>query len=238
MGEWLVRLQGHEFDLAELADRFTSVVRNVRKDADGHYYLKSSDFDRMADPSAVRERALEILGHMNGAMKLYSGDGYRPVESDAIIEIDEGGNRRNYKFASATVEGRSRVTANVSVANQDGTEGSARSPSEVEVLVALADQNEKVADALRFYERADWVNLYKAWEVVCDAAGGLHEVVNKGWASNDDRRRFTGTAQSRSELGDEARHASERFNAPKNPMTLDEARTFVRSVIRAWVSTL
>lgn len=238
MGEWLVRLQGHGFDLAELADHFTSADRNVKKDTDGHYYLRSLDFDRMTAPNVVHECAQEILGHMNGAMKLCSGYGYRPVESDAITEIDESGNRRNYMMLSATIEGRSHMTAEPTVIRADGTEDTSQSPDAVEVLVDLANQNEQVADALRFYARGDWVNLYKAWEMVCDSAGGLHEVVNRGWADGDDRSRFTGTAQSRSELGDEARHASERFQAPQNPMTLDEARTFVGSVIRAWVSTL
>lgn len=46
-----------------------------------------------------------------------------------------------------------------------------RPPSGADSLVNLADQNEKVADALRFYARSDWFNLYKAWEVVRDAAG-------------------------------------------------------------------
>jgi hypothetical protein len=87
-------------------------------------------------------------------------------------------------------------------------------------------------------KRGDWFNLYKAWEIVCDAADGSHAIVGNGWAAERDRRRFTGTAQSRTELGDEARHASERYKAPKDPMTLNEARAFVRSVIRAWVSTM
>ena len=74
--------------------------------------------------------------------------------------------------------------------------------------------------------------------MVCDAAGGMHNVVKNGWAKEPDRSRFSGTAQSRTELGDEARHASEKYKAPKDPMTLDEARGFVGSVIRAWVATL
>ena len=74
--------------------------------------------------------------------------------------------------------------------------------------------------------------------MVCDAAGGSHAVVNNGWAVEPERSRFTGTAQSRAQLSDEARHASEKYKAPKNPMTLEEARELVRSVIQAWVGTL
>ncbi len=133
---------------------------------------------------------------------------------------------------------RSRLTAKLAVGDQSSGEEAPQTPNEVAALVNLADQNEKVADALRFYARGDWVNLYKAWEVVRDAAGGETELIRKGWATKAQRRRFTGTAQSCRELGDAARHASEEYQPPKNPMSLDEARTFLRSVIEAWIRTL
>ena len=238
MTEWLVRLKGHVFDLQELSDRFTSNDRNVKKADDGHYYLRSSDFNQESDPDAVSKRAQDLIAHMNGAVKLLSGGSYRPVEFDVVTHVDDDGKRHHHITLSGTVEAGSRMTATLSVGETGETLDAPRPTSEAESLVDLADRNEKVADALRFYEKGDWVNLYKAWEVVCDAAGGLHQVVNNGWATESDRSRFTHTAQSRAVLGDEARHASERIKAPKDPMTLDEAQAFVRSVIQAWVATL
>lgn len=61
MPEWSVRLKRHEFDLEELSNHFHSPERNVTKDGDGHYYLRSTDFDSMVDDQAVRERALELV---------------------------------------------------------------------------------------------------------------------------------------------------------------------------------
>jgi hypothetical protein len=234
----LVRLKGHAFDLEELSDRFTSADRNVTKDEDGYYYLRSSDFDQVSDPDAVRERAFRLIELMNGATKLYTGGSYRPVEFDAVTRVDDDGKRHHHITLSATVEGRSRMTGKLIVGETSENIDVLRPPSGADCLVNLANQNEKVADVLRFYEKGDWVNLYKAWEVVCDAAGGLHQVVKNGWATESDRSRFTQTAQSRAELGDEARHASERIKAPKNPMNLEEAKRFVKSVIQAWVRTL
>jgi hypothetical protein len=238
MPEWLVRLKGHEFDLEELSDHFTSTDRNVKKDEDGYYYVTSEDFNRITDSDAVHKRALELIEHMNGAATYHAGGNYRPVEFDGLAQIDESGQPRNFVFLSGVIEGRSRITAKLTVGDQDSTDDAPQPPGEVAVLVNLADQNEKVADALRFYQRGDWINLFKAWEIVCDDARGSHIVVKNGWAVERDRNRFTGTAQSRGELGDEARHASERYKAPKDPMTLNEARAFVRSVIRAWVGTI
>lgn len=240
MTERLVRLKGHQFDLEELTEHFTSDELNVRRDEDGHFYLRSSDFTPMTDSGDVEERGRQLVGYINGAAKLSFGPGYRAVEFDAAARIEEDGQRYHSVGSSITISSRSRVSGKPTVIRADGTvEGDVpQRLDDAESLVDLADRNKKVADALRFYVRGDWANLYKAWEVVCDFAGGTHAVVNNDWADDDERRRFTGTAQSREELGDEARHASERFKAPQNPMTLDEAQGFVRSVIQAWVGTL
>lgn len=238
MPEWSVRLKGHAFDLEELSDHFHSPEQNVRKDEDGHYYLGSTDFDSVADEQAVRERALEFVERMNWAAKFYSGAGYRPVELDVVTRVDEDGNRIHHITLTATVEGRSRVSVKPTVIREGNSPGAPRPPNETESMFTLAERDASVADALRYFARGDWVNLYKAWEVVGDAAGGAHAIIANGWADRTEQGRFTGTAQSKDELGDDARHASGKYKAPKNPMSIDEARTFVRSVMVEWIRTL
>jgi|SRR5215218_7438335 len=240
MIERLVKLNGHQFDLEQLSEHFTSDELNVRRDENGSYYLRSSDFEQMSDLDAFEKRGRELVEYINGAAKLLFGSAYRSIEFDAAARIEEDGRRFHTVGTSVTISGRSRVSIDTTVISADGTvEGDApRRRDDAEALVSLADRDDRVADALRFYERGDWINLYKAWEVVSDAAGGIHAVVNKGWADEDERRRFTGTVQSRAELGDEARHASERYRTPKNPITQYEAQSFVRSVIQAWIATL
>jgi hypothetical protein len=174
---------------------------------------------------------------MNSALRFSSGESYQPVDFDGFTSVNESGDRVHTHFSSVTVQGRTRITAKPTVVDEYGTVKATPQPPPSKVE-DLADRDDRVADALRFFERGDWINLYKAWEVVSDAAGGPYAVVSNGWADEAERRRFTGTAQSRDELGDEARHASEKYRAPKNPMTLGEAQGFVRSVIRAWVATL
>src|SRR5215207_384858 len=238
MPEWWVRLKGHAFDLEELSDQFRSPERNVTKDEDGHYYMRSTDFNSVADDQAVRERALELVELMNRAAKFHAGDGYRPVELDVVIQTDEEGNRRQYVTVTDSIEARSRVSANLTVIREGESPDTPRLPSEAESMAILAEQNPRLADALRYFARGDWVNLYKAWEVVGDAAGGARAIIANGWADRTEQGRFTGTAQSKDELCDDARRASEKYKVPKNPMTLDEARAFVKSVIEAWAKTL
>ena len=158
MGEWLVRLEGDKFDLEELVDHFTSADWNVKRDEDGYYYLKSSDFNDMIDSHEVHERALELIGIMNGAASHHSGGGFRPVEFDGLTEIDADDRRHNYVFLSAVARGRSRVIGKPTVRRVNETIDVTQVLSEVETLANLADRNEKVADALRFCERGDWIN--------------------------------------------------------------------------------
>jgi hypothetical protein len=85
--------------------------------------------------------------------------------------------------------------------------------------------------------RGDWINLYKVYEVVRDDVGGKHVLVRNGWATADDIRRFTETAQSPQLLGDAARHAGRKRPPPPDPMTLDGAKALIGAMVRSWVST-
>lgn len=175
---------------------------------------------------------------MNRAAKFHVGDDYQPVELDVVTQPEEEGNRRQYVALTGSLEARSRVSAKLTVTRKGDYPNVPSPPGEVESMFAIAERDQRVADALRYFDRGDWVNLYKAWETVGDAAGGAHTLIANGWADETEQSRFTGTAQSRKVLGDEARHASERYKGHKNPMTLDEARAFVQSVMEAWAKTL
>ena len=145
MTEWLVRLQGHHSDLDDLSEWVTSPDLNVKKGGK-YFYLRSSEFDMLTDADAVRERALELLGIVNGASKLRSGN-YSPVELDTIAWTDEEGKRRH--LVGSSVHLKWRVLA-------------AKPPTGVESLVSLARGDKRVADLLHFFQNGDRSSLYKA----------------------------------------------------------------------------
>jgi hypothetical protein len=223
MTEWLVRLRGQRSDLEDLSEWLTSSDLNVRKE-DDHFYLRCSEFEPLTDADDVRGRATELLDIINGASMLRSGS-YLPVELDTVAWIDEEGKLR--LLVGSSVTARWPVLA-------------AQSPTGIESLVTLAREDKKVADILHFFQKGDWHGLYKAWELVGDAVGGEHKLKKQPWVDERAKRRFTQTAQSREVLGDAARHASEDYDKPirGRPMTLDEARGFVKFVIESWVATL
>ncbi len=61
----------------------------MRKDEAGHYYLRSAQFDSSSD-AAVREQATEMIGYMNGAVKLRVVGSYHAVEVVYVACVDEG----------------------------------------------------------------------------------------------------------------------------------------------------
>ena len=57
----------------------------------------------------------------------------------------------------------------------------------------------------------------------------------RGWATGNPIDLFTRTANNRQALGDAARHSLSKYQAPKRPMTIQEADTFIRGFAQAWL---
>jgi hypothetical protein len=93
MREWIAQLKGEEDDLKALSEIFRSPNCNIRKDEDGYYYLRSSDFALIADESAREERAIELVRNANVAARLLLGGNHFAVEFDGLARIEEDGHR-------------------------------------------------------------------------------------------------------------------------------------------------
>ena len=230
MAKYSVRIRGDELDLRALAEHLNSAYVNVSKDEDGHYYLRSLDFETAVNNAAVYDHALELITRINRVATLLLGENYFPVEYDSLFYIGKDGRRHQTVFKDLNIMYKTR------------SKYLSASAEEMKSLLILTEHNQNVADALRFFMKDDWGNLYKAWEMARDAAGGQQQLIDKGWADEHEQKRFTRTAQSRAELGDEARHAAKKYTPPKNPMSKNEARSFIRSTLQgstlqAWIDS-
>lgn len=214
--EWLVKLQGASYDLNELESIFIfPLVMVINKD--GAFYLKSTSFSSIQKPGEVLQEAKHLLEVVNGAAKLHL-DYYGHVEVvNSIIGFDEQGNAHKFGFGFGT--------------GQPINESN-KAPAAVQTWLAKADHDRQVADALRFFSEPSWFNLYKIYELIRDHAG---DVANHGWVTKNDLTRFTQTAQSQDSIGDAARHASKKFKAHREPMTLIDARSFIKGLLLKWL---
>jgi hypothetical protein len=115
--------------------------------------------------------------------------------------------------------------------------------SEVPAKPYLARLNELSAydgiasKILRFMATPDanqWTGLYRVLEVIEEEEGGESALIAKGWTSAKQAKRFDRSANSPSASGDAARHGRDRYDPPKNPMTLEEGQAYVLMLVQSW----
>lgn len=225
MPDWLLELQGEEFDLEALTRLLRSPYLNVSKEGDT-YYLRCSAFAPIASPDEVRERAREILQRASAAERIRC-DSSLPVTLGEVFRIEPDGTRRSF-FSSDFLE-----SWKVRVFHAPVTEEDAAAFGQ---WVELADRDAKIDKALRILitRETNWINLYNILDVILSDVGGM--IWQAGWAPESEIKRFKHTADSESTLGDEARHGRERTQPPADPMSLKEAASLIRSVMRAWLA--
>jgi hypothetical protein len=116
--------------------------------------------------------------------------------------------------------------------------GARPEPMEVK-LRRLQVSNKHLRLALHFLNAdLSWFNLWKAYEPIRDANGGLARLIARGWTSEQDIGRFRATANTYAAVGDDARHAMLAGARPPNPMGLEEAEDYVRAILARWVDSL
>lgn len=234
--KWLVRLEGHAFDLEELQEQLQSDEISIQKRND-NYYLSSSYFTDLPRPDDVLSTARRLIELMNGAAKIFV-NGYEPVSTvGEIIEIVDSEERKHVIMRVDTLHLRIKGKAVRLVTSSDGRDTEEKKPTDIVDLVRKAISNPRIADVLHFQSlEQTWSNLYKVYELVRDDIGtkNVEKIVEQ-----DRIKRFTGTAQSRDLIGDAARHASREYQGPgKLPeMTLSEAKQLIADLLKAWIST-
>jgi hypothetical protein len=109
------RLDGHEFDLEDLADWLPSGNSRVAKDDVG-YYLSAAVIDNPPEGKTFYEAAQDLLPIVNGIGSLKSAK-FRPVKLDGRYQ---DGKKRHTVIGAGTIELRSRVHAVGTVTGPDG----------------------------------------------------------------------------------------------------------------------
>jgi hypothetical protein len=131
-----------------------------------------------------------------------------------------------------------RTSAAISVQIGDGTWSTRGPVPRAAALAATVQQSEPARKALGFLRTGDWYSLYKVLDILEMAHGGEKAFERLGWASSSELKRFTGTANNSTALGDAARHARADWTPPKRPMSLDEAKSLIRSLLFRWLESL
>jgi hypothetical protein len=217
---WGVELVGHHFDLEDWSDTLKRPFDPWVERHNDRYFLRTAQFDGAADFSEVRDRAVPIVEQINAAMEIILRSQSVRLES-GVAEFDaEGRLKVHVIIAVGTAVARTRVHAPTVTLTKNGRPIPLPPPieSKVQRWATLSEAHDLLADALVYFNRAEWFDIYKAIECLEDWVGGEDALRAKEWIKAADLKRLKRTANS-------FRHRKGGKHTPPNdPLTLVDAR--------------
>jgi hypothetical protein len=232
MATWIARLDGDPSDLAALVDLGVGVT----EESDGVVF-RSADLDALTDARAVRERAAEAVAVFSGLRRIAEGDGHARVVSVGAIFCEDGTRQDTFVMPDpCEIRLRGRAARLIGP-------GDPAAPAANGYAAALRDP--AVRPALQYFSAEPTAeSLWKVYEVIRDDVGGGDKgrgkalIESQGWATPAELDGFR-SVHYPSVLGDEARHGIEPTHqaAPTAPMSLAEARQFVRRLLKHWLAS-
>jgi hypothetical protein len=220
---WTVHLGGETSDLDKFVTFAATALRLdygwviVKKHKE--YLVYNVEFENLNDAIKILARAAEILDLWNGIARLSFDCGrIRAKQARRVLP-----------------DGRQQATWAVQLHVRPAPAPNAREASERYFRAAKDDPAVRAVVRLLQKGLSDWVNLYRIYEVIKEACGGIDKIASLGWASKTEMRLFQHTANSPNAIGDEARHGIPTGQPPASPMALNEARTLIRGITENWL---
>ena len=229
MSEWKVELKGDRFDLDKLASQ-CSIPELTIIEENGSYYLKSKDFETMINAEEVHKYADGRITDLNGAAKIVFDDFQDIKFSGNIIRSEDGKNHSTVMADAFSIRCRIIVKAKA----VGGIKTSSEPESLLQLWCKMAMQDEKVKKVLRIYgsRQHDWHNLYNLYEVIEEDIGS--KTIEDDWGMKSQKKLFKHTANTDT-IGDDARHAHNKCQPPRSPMSLTEAESFIKALLSRWI---
>lgn len=234
MARRLISLTGHEFDLEALADYYVDIEQAYVFKEDDKYFLESRQFDSLESESQVYEAGQRLITKINSTMALINS-GYQPVTAAGLSSKNDDGSINHSVFVDAALHVRSRAVAKLSGTAAEGALAEEIVQNNPQIILSLAEHHPEVSEALMHFEEGTWSSLYKTYELIRDDF--RCNITERCGVSDEDINVFTQTAQSKFAIGSAARHASKKFKPPDNPMSFEEAKVLVKTMLLAWIDS-
>lgn len=226
MSRWLVQIQGERLDLEEFTKWFPSGdVHAVEEE--GQFFITGPALNGMADIDTVLKRATEALDEFSAVIFLL-WDAFRKPSIGQVVREDDAGKRSAYSFFTGIAAARSKVSG---VLVDAGGAAAPPATTQAQDLLSAARRSVNLSEALKVWANPirTWGRLYRVMEEIQKHFGKPVDQV--GLCSSSEVERFTRTANTAEVAGLEARHATSRFQPPNQPMSLQEATSFVSRLL-------
>jgi hypothetical protein len=221
--EWYFRLIGDEYDLRTLFELFGDCFTFTP--IDGAWVLSMQLPFSSLQAGNAQAAAEALVAHLNaGAHVAY-------------------GNHENIRLGAMACRDRldGPVTQIISGVS------SIRSHVRVGGGKLLSDRLRAAAPKDRHFDRAlylfgvlpqDWRGLYMVLEAAEDGNGDEAGLKSKRWISASDFKNFKSTANSFKAIGNQSRHGTLSSGVGQPLLTLEEARTLIRTILERWANEL
>jgi hypothetical protein len=166
-------------------------------------------------------RVRELVATMNGSSRVEPGT-LKEISLSNLAYIAEDGQRRNMPITA-------RLHAVLPAMRS--------APPDPASFMSLALMDAAAAKALRLFSGdSSWVNLYRVYDVIKEAA--RPGIVESGWATRPEMKRFKRSANDASITGDASRHgnAGNAVSSAKG-MSRAEAADLIERVLWLWLNS-
>lgn len=230
MARWLVQLDGEPSDLEEFPFWFPDGEIHAVEETK-NVYLTGPALEAFADADRVHESALQVLDECSAVISLLWPSFVRPRIARVIRETDDG-TRQSTTFVAGSVTVRSKVRAALSTSSdEDGRRHATQTQAQLLLLASRSDEHLRAALSVWADPLRTWPRLFRILEEVEAHLGKQLQKV--GICSNNQRERFTRSANAAEISGRDSRHALGKSNPPKSPMNLPEAVGFIGGVLQS-----
>jgi hypothetical protein len=226
MARWLVQLSGERADLEEFPRWFPDGEVSAIEENEA-FFLVGPAFEDLPNAEAVLGEAVRALDRFTAVISLIWPSLRKPTASHVFREAD-GGRRDVFVFLSAGLSMRSKMHA---VVESVGETQQKPQRTQAQELLRRATGSPHLELALSLWadQMRSWPRLYRIMEEIEQHLG--KHVDAAGLCAANQREQFTRTANTAEVSRPDARHATGKFVAPNNPMSLPEATEFLRQML-------
>jgi len=236
--KWWVKLDGDKRDISWFKDDFEDQRYLVCKH-DNEYYLAAELFENLSTDAEVHDKAKEIVPTILSVLTL-QGNPCDFRYAGKVIGFSKDGvqNLSVIRPEMCVAKVRCNTRGKLSIMGPDGVVKAPLRPPNIVVWLELALKYEEVNECLRYFKQNTWISFYKVYEMLIDdLAGGKNSDFRKiKWVDVKQLDRFTQDAQSKYAIGDAARHAKKKYKPSDNPMTFEEAKGFISTLLKNWLN--
>jgi hypothetical protein len=194
--------------------------------------LTSSAHDT-ATISEIWKKVREQIAEINGVAIILNLEAWEPIALKNKQWEDDTGLRRWFPITASTQIFLQDSSALIN--KRQDLKAKTLHPATKYLIAAVSDKS--VAKVLRLVNRGmDQVNLYRILELIKEDIGGYKQIEANGWASVQEIKAFTGSANNASVSGDDSRHGSIKNELPKKVVNLKEAQHFIDQIMRKWLA--